>query len=144
MYSFLDFAKKYQIGFQDPATPIMEGIINLHHTIMFFLILLITFITWILFRIIYNFWYSNFLYNLNSNIKDNLSLRFYRNDKFIHGTLIEVIWTIIPSIFLIFIAIPSFTLLYTMDEIIDPFLTIKVIGHQWYWSYEAYLPFIKY
>jgi len=54
----------------------------------------------------------------------------------VHGTLIEVIWTVIPSLILVVVALPSFALLYSIDEIIDPSITIKVIGHQWYWSYE--------
>lgn len=53
-----------------------------------------------------------------------------------HNLNLEVIWTIIPTIILIFIAIPSFALLYSMDELLDPTITVKVIGHQWYWSYE--------
>jgi cytochrome c oxidase subunit 1 len=53
-----------------------------------------------------------------------------------HGTTIEVIWTLLPAVILLLVAIPSFALLYAMDEIIDPILTIKIIGHQWYWSYE--------
>jgi len=53
-----------------------------------------------------------------------------------HGVVLEIIWTILPVFVLVGIAIPSFALLYSIDEIIDPTLTIKVIGHQWYWSYE--------
>jgi cytochrome c oxidase subunit 2 len=53
-----------------------------------------------------------------------------------HGMWLELVWTVMPSIILFFIAIPSFSLLYSMDEVIDPSLTIKAIGHQWYWSYE--------
>jgi len=53
-----------------------------------------------------------------------------------HGTLIELIWTVLPAIILIAIAFPSFKLLYLMDEVIDPAMTIKALGHQWYWSYE--------
>lgn len=56
--------------------------------------------------------------------------------KFEHHTLLEIIWTIIPSLILLAIAVPSFILLYSMDEIIDPSITIKAVGHQWYWSYE--------
>jgi cytochrome c oxidase subunit 2 len=56
--------------------------------------------------------------------------------KMVHGTTIELIWTIVPSLILVTIAIPSFALLYSMDEVIDPAITLKVIAHQWYWSYE--------
>jgi cytochrome c oxidase subunit 2 len=54
----------------------------------------------------------------------------------VHGTTMEIIWTIFPSLILMLIAIPSFALLYSMDEIVDPAITIKAIGHQWYWTYE--------
>ena len=53
-----------------------------------------------------------------------------------HGTVLELVWTITPALILIAIAFPSFRLLYLMDEVISPTLTIKVVGHQWYWSYE--------
>jgi len=56
--------------------------------------------------------------------------------KFNHSSILEIIWTIIPAVILIFIAIPSFALLYSIDELIEPEVTLKIIGHQWYWSYE--------
>jgi len=55
---------------------------------------------------------------------------------FDHHTLVELIWTIIPTVILIFIAIPSFALLYAIDELHNPKITLKAIGNQWYWSYE--------
>jgi len=55
---------------------------------------------------------------------------------FTHNTTIEVVWTIIPALILVCIAIPSFSLLYAMDQIWQPLFTIKVLGNQWYWSYE--------
>ena len=54
----------------------------------------------------------------------------------VHGTWLEIIWTIIPAVILVFIAYPSFKLIYLIDEVIDAGITIKVVGHQWYWSYE--------
>jgi cytochrome c oxidase subunit 2 len=53
-----------------------------------------------------------------------------------HGTLIELVWTVGPALVLVAIAFPSFKLLYLMDEVIDPAMTVKVTGHQWYWEYE--------
>jgi cytochrome c oxidase subunit 2 len=58
------------------------------------------------------------------------------NRNFLSGQLIEIIWTILPGIILIFIAFPSLRLLYLLDEINNPTITIKSSGHQWYWSYE--------
>lgn len=54
----------------------------------------------------------------------------------VHNPLIEIIWTIIPTFILVAIAVPSFSLLYAMDELNDPKLTVKVIGYQWFWTYE--------
>ena len=71
------------------------------------------------------------IYLMLYNIKTNLYNRFI-----IEAQQIELFWTILPSIILIFIAIPSLKTLYIIEEIIIPNLTIKTIGHQWYWSYE--------
>nr|AOY40266.1 cytochrome c oxidase subunit 2 [Bostrichoidea sp. KM-2015] len=54
----------------------------------------------------------------------------------LEGQTIELIWTILPAVILIFIALPSLRILYLLDEINSPSITIKTIGHQWYWSYE--------
>jgi cytochrome c oxidase subunit 2 len=116
----LDYARPWQLGFQDAASPIMEGIISFHHDVMFLMIIIMTFVLWMLLRILVLFSAQN-----NPN-----------PEHFTNHTVLEIVWTIIPSIILIFIAIPSFALLYAMDEIVDPAMTIKVNGHQWYWSYE--------
>lgn len=118
--SFCDSAEPWQLGFQDPATPIMEGIINLHHDLMFFVCVISIFVTWMLLRTIWLFESSQ------NKIPSNTS----------HGILIEIIWTTTPALILLVIAIPSFSLLYAMDEIVSPTITIKALGHQWYWSYE--------
>lgn len=60
----------------------------------------------------------------------------FTNRYLLHGQTIEIIWTILPAIILIFIALPSLRILYFLDEINSPSLTLKTIGHQWYWSYE--------
>ncbi|KAL3646564.1 cytochrome c oxidase subunit 2 [Castilleja foliolosa] len=116
-----DAAEPWQLGSQDAATPMMQGIIDLHHDIFFFLILIFVFVSWILVRALWHFHYK----------KNPIPQRI------VHGTTIEILWTIFPSIILMFIAIPSFALLYSMDEVVvDPAITIKAIGHQWYWTYE--------
>ena len=117
---FSDVATNWQIGFQDPATPVMEGIINLHHDLMFFICVISIFVTWMLGRTLWHF-----------EQKQNL-----QSSSLSHGTLIEIIWTVTPAFILLIIAIPSFSLLYAMDEIISPAITIKTLGHQWYWTYE--------
>jgi cytochrome c oxidase subunit 2 len=115
-----DAAEPWQIGFQDPATPVMQGLINLHHDIFAFMVFILLFVVWMLVRAIIKF-------DVAKNPVPS---------KIIHGTVIEIAWTVTPSFILMFIAIPSFALLYSTDELVDPSITLKAIGHQWYWSYE--------
>lgn len=115
-----DAAEPWQIGFQDPATPVMQGLINLHHDIFAFMVFILLFVVWMLIRAIIKF-------DVAKNPVPS---------KIIHGTVIEIAWTVTPSLILMLIAIPSFALLYSTDELVDPSITLKAIGHQWYWSYE--------
>jgi cytochrome c oxidase subunit 2 len=127
--STMDAAESWQIGFQSPATPIMEGIINFHNHIMFFMINIGVLVMWLLYRCLS-------LYGVRSwSEYDKRSLN-YDYDVFTHATTVEVVWTVVPAIVLMIIAVPSFALLYSMDEMLDPGVTLKVVGHQWYWSYE--------
>lgn len=118
--SYCDAAINWQFGFQDPATPVAEGILRFHHDLMFLLIFIVIFVSWILVRI-------TLLFNKKKNPTPSTV---------VHGTTIEIIWTLVPAVILIIIAVPSFALLYSVDEVINPSITIKVVGHQWYWSYE--------
>jgi cytochrome c oxidase subunit 2 len=115
-----DAPEAWQLGFQDPATPAVEGMIFFHNYIMLFLIVIGLFTVWMLYKIIISF---------NEDT-------FRKAEKFTHSSVLEIIWTILPAIVLLVIAIPSFTLLYSLDELIDPVVTLKIVGHQWYWSYE--------
>jgi cytochrome c oxidase subunit 2 len=56
--------------------------------------------------------------------------------QFTHSTSLEIVWTILPALILMVIAGPSFALLYSIDEVTKPTIIVRVIGHQWYWSYE--------
>ena len=116
-----DAPQPWQIGFQDSAAPGFTGIVELHNTIFFYLVVICVGVFWVLGSIIYYV-----------NTKNSPIVHKYLN----HGTLIELIWTITPAFILIAIAFPSFRLLYLLDEVISPTVTIKVVGHQWYWSYE--------
>jgi len=118
---FNDAAQPWQIGFQDSAAPGFTGIVELHNTIFFYLVVIVVAVFWGLGSIMYYY-----------NSKKSPIVHKYLN----HGTLIELIWTISPALILIAIAFPSFRLLYLLDEVISPTITIKVVGHQWYWSYE--------
>ena len=118
--ALLDAPTAWQTGFQDPATPIAQGIQDLHNDICFFMVVILIFVMWMLGRTLWHFhWTKNPV-----------------PSKIIHGTVIEVAWTVTPSLILMIIAVPSFALLYSMDEIVDPSITLKAIGHQWYWTYE--------
>nr|YP_010350347.1 cytochrome c oxidase subunit II [Ixodes fecialis]UOK09776.1 cytochrome c oxidase subunit 2 [Ixodes fecialis] len=101
--------------FSDSNSPIMEQMIFFHDHSML-IIMMITIITF---------------YMIMNILTNNFSSRFL-----MEGQEIETIWTIIPAITLIFIAFPSLRLLYLLDESFISSITIKVIGHQWYWSYE--------
>lgn len=131
---FYDFARKLQVTFQDPATPIAEGIIDLHHEIFHWLIIIFVPVVVIFVRIVIR---SIRVWS-DPQTKKNLEKRkvSYAFSGITHGTVLEIIWTITPTIILILIAIPSFGLIYAMDTIIDPDFTIKVIGNQWYWTYD--------
>ena len=65
---------------------------------------------------------------------------FEKSSKFTHHTLIEIVWTVVPAVILVFLAIPSFNLLYGIDEVHFAAFELRIIGHQWYWSYETALP----
>ena len=108
-----DAPEPWQLGFQDSAAPGFTGIVELHNTIFFYLVIICVSVFWLL---------SSIMYNYNS--KNNPIVHKYLN----HGTLIELIWTITPALVLICIAFPSFRLLYILDEVTLPTITIKATG----------------
>ena len=118
---FLDAPSPWGIYFQDSATPQMEGLVELHDNIMYYLVIILFAVGWILVSLV-----SNYL-----NTKSPISHKYLN-----HGTLIELIWTIPPAVILLLIAFPSFKLLYLMDEVSDPSMSVLAEGHQWYWSYQ--------
>ena len=117
-----DIAVDYQVGFQDASTPVMQGIVNFHNYVFVYMSLIFAVVAYMLTTILVNF---------------NAGTRQISHKYIIHGTQIEVIWTMTPAIILMAIAFPSFQLLYLMDECIEPGVTIKAIGSQWYWSYST-------
>nr|AQP30394.1 cytochrome c oxidase subunit 2 [Nasutitermes sp. 1 TB-2017] len=106
---------------QDSASPVMEQLIFFHDHALMIMLMIITAVFYTMISIIQNKQTSRFI---------------------LEGQMIETLWTIAPAIILVFIAIPSLRLLYLMDEIHNPAMTLKTIGHQWYWSYE-YSDFTK-
>nr|YP_009629619.1 cytochrome c oxidase subunit II [Heterodermia casarettiana]QBP39504.1 cytochrome c oxidase subunit II [Heterodermia casarettiana] len=118
---YCDAARPWGIYFQDSASPQMEGLIELHDNILFYLVIILFAVAWILVSLART--YSKLEFPVSQK---NVS----------HGTLVELIWTITPALILMFIAFPSFKLLYLMDEVSDPSMAVLAEGHQWYWSYQ--------
>jgi heme/copper-type cytochrome/quinol oxidase subunit 2 len=116
-----DAPRAWGLYFQDSASPQMEALVELHDNIMYYLVAILFAVGWIQGAIIRNF----------DSSKSPISNKYLN-----HGTLIELIWTITPALILVLIAFPSFKLLYLMDEVTDPSLSVLAEGHQWYWSYE--------
>jgi len=112
----------------------MEGIVDLHNHVMFYLVLILAFVLFVFASILRDFYLPFRFPKWSGDLKLRYSM--LEGNGVTHGTILEIVWTLIPSFILMLIAIPSFSLLYSMDEIIDPSVTLKAIGHQWYWSYE--------
>lgn len=131
-----------QIGFQDPASPIFAGIVDLYNEVFFYLIIVLVGVLWAITRTLWLFGARSYdkipadWTYLTPGVVEYDDIKLIKPEKYSHNTTLEIIWTITPAIILMLIAIPSFSLLYSMDELIDPAITIKAIGHQWYWTYE--------
>nr|QIH96321.1 cytochrome c oxidase subunit II [Amara aulica] len=106
---------------QDSASPLMEQLMFFHDHTLMILMMITMLVSYLMTSLFFNQYINRFL---------------------LEGQMIEVIWTILPAITLVFIALPSLRLLYLLDEINNPSMTLKSIGHQWYWSYE-YSDFMK-
>lgn len=113
--SFRKMATWAALRFQDRASPLIEQLIFFHDHVILTLILITTLVAYIIRSLAYNLFINRFL---------------------LENQTIEIIWTILPAIILIFTVLPSLRLLYLLDEVNTPRLTLKAIGHQWYWSYE--------
>nr|YP_010271094.1 cytochrome c oxidase subunit II [Neptis obscurior]UJY98867.1 cytochrome c oxidase subunit 2 [Neptis obscurior] len=103
------------LNYQNSASPLMEQIIFFHDHTLIILIMITILVSYLMINLFFNKYINRFL---------------------LEGQMIELIWTILPAITLIFIALPSLRLLYLLDELNNPLITLKSIGHQWYWSYE--------
>nr|YP_009947896.1 cytochrome c oxidase subunit II [Aclees cribratus]QOH97064.1 cytochrome c oxidase subunit 2 [Aclees cribratus]QZI85932.1 cytochrome c oxidase subunit 2 [Aclees taiwanensis] len=100
---------------QDSASPLMEQLMFFHDHTLLILIIITILVAQMLISMLFNKFTHRYL---------------------LEGQLIEMIWTILPAFILILIALPSLRLLYILDEVYNPMITVKAIGHQWYWSYE--------
>jgi len=110
----------WEIDFQTALSPSMERIVDFNFMVTIIIVIISAFVlglmAWIVVR-----------YNKKRNPTPS---------KTTHNTLLEVVWTVVPVIILLIIAVPSFRLLYYTDRIEEADMTLKAIGHQWYWSYE--------
>lgn len=114
-----NISENKQLGFQEESTIIMIGIKELHDKIMYYMIIIMTIVLYMSLTLINKYKNKQII-----------------NKYITHSTIIEILWTIIPTIILIIIIIPSFKLLYSIEEIIKPLITLKIIGNQWYWNYS--------
>lgn len=105
----------FTLAFQDSVSPLIEQIIFFHDHSILILIQITVLVSYLIIIMFFNFFTNRFL---------------------LRGQSTEIIWTIVPAIVLIFIALPSLHLLYLLDEVSNPVITLKSIGHQWYWRYE--------
>jgi cytochrome c oxidase subunit 2 len=109
-----------QMGLQEAATPVMEDLVSFHNFLLILITVIVLFVTGLLAYVIIRF-----------NAKSNPG-----PSKTTHNTLVEVLWTVLPILILVAIAVPSFRLLYKQLVIPEAELTIKATGYQWYWGYE--------
>src|ERR1700742_5355974 len=110
----------YEVGFQPAASPVMEQIEDFHRLLFYIIVAVCIFVLALLVYIVVKF-------RAGANQVPS---------KVHHNTLLEVAWTLIPVIILVFIAVPSFRLLYFEAALPKPDVTIKAIGKQWFWTYE--------
>jgi cytochrome c oxidase subunit 2 len=112
--------KPWQFGFQPSATEVMDRLSAFHDVLLVIITLIAAFVLGLLVYVMWRF-------NQQRNPAPSRTS---------HNTVIEMLWTVVPVLILISIAIPSFKLMYYMDRVPNPEMTVKVTGHQWYWSYE--------
>jgi cytochrome c oxidase subunit II len=122
IYPGISFAaSNWQMGFNESVTSVMDDIVHLHDRILLPIIVAIS--VFVLFLLLY----SVIRFRASKNLVPS---------KTSHNTFVEILWTVIPCLILIVIAVPSFRLLYKQDVIPKADVTIKAIGYQWYWGYE--------
>lgn len=115
-----DYPRPWQMYYQEPATPVMEHLYDFHSTLLIIEGAIVLLVAGLLFFVSIRFRAS----------------KISTPSKMAHNTWLEMIWTAIPVLILIYIAFPSFKILYMMDVTPKSQLTIKAIGNQWYWTYE--------
>lgn len=118
--AWADAPRPWEFGMQAPATPVKDRLSAFHDELLVIIFLITIFVLGLLLYVILRF----------NHRRNPVPTRTS------HNTVIEMLWTVVPVLILVIIAIPSFKLMYYMDRVPNPDMTIKVTGHQWYWSYE--------
>jgi cytochrome c oxidase subunit 2 len=111
--------ENWQLGMQRPATPMKEAINDLHNLLLIIIFAISAFVLALLLYVIVRFRASR------NPVPSRTS----------HNTVIEVLWTVVPVLILVIIAIPSFRLMYFMDRVPEAEMTVRVVGNQWFWTY---------
>jgi len=124
------------IWLNDPATEVMKNIVYLHHMIMYYLIVIVFFVGWMLYNLLVEYGIRKKPVLMDLSWDEYLVRRKKVEENSFNMLTLELGWTLGPSGILIIIAAASFTLLYVIDFISTNFIAVKVVGHQWYWSYE--------
>ncbi len=106
--------------FPDAASPVMERLLDFHGMLLIIISSIVAFVTALMVLTLWKF-------RASKNPKPS---------KTTHNTLLEIIWTVIPCLILVIIIVPSLRILYFMDRVAEPEMTLKVTGYQWYWGYE--------
>lgn len=134
-----DVPEEYQMTLQDPATGIMEALIDFHHDLVFFFIIIVTLVFWLLSRLLYLFEDDHVSFRvtaLEMIFRNKHDLQILLPLNFSKNVVAEVIWTIVPFLILLSIMPASFSLIYAMDDMMIPSVTMKCHGHQWFWNYN--------
>lgn len=118
--AWADRPRPWQMSFQDAASPVMEQIQSFQDLLFWIIVAITLFVLALL-------CYCAIKFNEKSNPTPSRTT---------HNTALEVLWTVVPILILVVIAVPSFRLLYFMDRTDKPEMTLKVVSHQWYWSYH--------
>ena len=118
---FANQPKEWQLGFQNPASDSMRDSVSFHNNLLLPIIIAIS--VFVLFLMLYA------CVRFRASANPNPSKR-------THNVTVEILWTLIPCLILIVMAVPSFKILYKQDTIPKADLTIKAVGYQWYWGYE--------
>jgi cytochrome c oxidase subunit 2 len=128
-------SKLFYLGVTNGATPYANVMNWLHQEVFFYLVIICIFVLVLMIEIIRDFWFK-IKYPLNNKDIKSRDLIISGID-YTHSSKLEVVWTMFPSLVLYAIAFPSLDMLYLMDQVLAWGVYLKVIGHQWYWSYEV-------